>query len=54
MSTPENLITRCPSGFFWPAFDSRRGRYIFNPYDTTVPMSMAVVDDFGNLVPVAA
>ena len=49
---PLNLVCVYPGGFAWPASDSRRGRYITCPNIASEPMGLAVVNDFGNLVPV--
>jgi hypothetical protein len=49
---PSRLVSRFPGGYAWPATDDRFGRYITCPYESTKPMGLAVVDDFGHLVPV--
>ena len=47
-----NLTTYFPSGMAWPAVDGRRGRYITCPFKVDIHMGLAVVNDFGDLVPV--
>lgn len=47
-----NLVTRYPGGFAWPAKDDRRGRYVMCPNRHDQRMTLAVVDDFGDLVSV--
>ena len=49
---PSRLVSRFPGGYAWPATDNRLGRYITCPYESDKPMGLAVVDDFGHLVPV--
>lgn len=49
---PGQLTTYYPSGFAWPAYDDRRGRYVTCPNDASQWMGLSVVNDFGDLVPV--
>lgn len=49
---PNESITVGTTSYWWCLHGERAGHYVVCPNDPTAPMSLAVCDDFGALVPV--